>query len=148
MGICKDKNCNFCKIVNGELASYKVFEDELCVAFLPLRAINPGHLILSPKDHAEDYYLLSNELTVHLAITAKFLSAKIKQKFSPVKVGYAVAGFEVTHAHMHIIPLHNMHEITSSAYTVIENGVIQFRPENLLNLSDQEKQQIIKKLKG
>lgn len=142
-----NKDCSFCKIITGELTAHKVYEDDLCVGFLPLRSINPGHIILCPKDHEEDYYELSDEITAHLAIKAKLLSKAIMQEFSPVKIGYAVAGFEVLHAHMHIIPLHNMHEITSSAYASIEHGKIEFVSENLIELSHNEKKDIVKKLK-
>ena len=142
------KNCSFCKIIKGELSAYKVYEDDLCMAFLPLRAINPGHLILCPKEHVEDYHLLSDEITAHLAIKAKALSKAVMRGFSSAKVGYAVAGFEVLHAHMHIIPLHKMHEITSSAYVSIVDGKIEFLSENLIEASDEEKKDIVEKLKG
>lgn len=82
-------------------------------------------------------------------LTIFFLSKKTEQKiyqsFSPKKVGIAITGFEVDHAHMHIVPLYRQHEITSSSYIHANNP--SFSEENLIELSDTDRTSIIKKLK-
>lgn len=132
-------NCVFCRIIKGELPATKVHEDDISIAFVPLKVINPGHILLMPKAHYENYIDLPDDLTVHMALTAKKLGKRIQDKVKPVRVGFAVAGFGITHAHIHVVPMYKMYEITSSAYASVKDGALTWSEDDLTLLSDEDR---------
>ena len=105
-----DQNCIFCKIVRGEIASEKVYEDDNFLAFLDANPKSPGHTLVIPKEHYEDiFYLLENiakELMVRVKCVAEELMAGdlnpdgIRLQQSNGKS----AGQEISHIHFHVIP--------------------------------------------
>lgn len=97
----------FSKIVAGEIPCYKIAEDENFFAFLDINPVNWGHTLVIPK-REEDYIfdLSDDELGGMMAFTKKVASA-IKKAIPCRKVGMAVLGLEVPHAHIHLIPLQN-----------------------------------------
>lgn len=137
------KHCLFCKIIAGSISSYKIYEDDLCVAFLPKKAINKGHVILCPKGHNNTYHNLSDSVISHLTLTSKKIAKTLERIFNPKKVGFSIVGFEIEHAHMHIIPLYNKHEITSSKYINVDGGGISFTDHGLLDIEENEKKSIV-----
>ncbi len=96
------ENCIFCKIVAGEIPSYKVYEDENFYAFLDINPLNQGHTLLIPKKHLEwvDDYEPFGEYWE----TARKLSKAVKKALDPLVVSYVVYGLGVPHAHIHLIP--------------------------------------------
>lgn len=110
-----DQDCKFCQIIRGEEKSFKVFENDFAFAFMDKHPINPGHILVIPKSHVLDFYKLDDEIYQELMKVVKELSAITKEKFSPKKVGLIVAGFDVPHTHIHIVPLHDYHDITSKS---------------------------------
>lgn len=106
----------FTKIINGELPCYKIFEDERTFAFLNINPIQPGHLLVVPKvqvDHLED---LDEEDYYAVMKTVKFLMQHIRDELQVERACLRVEGFEVAHAHVHIIPCATEAEVMSSAY--------------------------------
>lgn len=102
-------NCIFCKIIKGEIPAEKVWEDESYLAFLTIRPINPGHTLLIPKAHVSYLFDMEDQLLGGLFIAAKPLVRALMKAFNPVtgKVGVMVAGLEVDHTHVHLIPLNS-----------------------------------------
>lgn len=121
------ENCIFCKIVAGEIPSYKVYEDKQTFAFLDIHPINPGHILVIPKKHEPDFYNLENEINRALFDTVKKLSKFVSEKINPKKVGLVIAGFDVPHTHVHIIPMHNPDDITSRSYIEGETNLLSFK---------------------
>lgn len=105
--------CIFCKIAKGEIESHKVYEDDYSFAFTDKHPINPGHLLVIPKKHAASFYNLNDEDYSQLMLTVKNLSEKINKLFKPKKVGLIVAGWDIPHTHIHIVPMHDYQDITS-----------------------------------
>jgi histidine triad (HIT) family protein len=95
----------FSKIVAGEIPCYKVAENESCLAFLDINPMVKGHTLVIPK-REEDYIfdLSDNELT-DLHLFAKKVAIAIKAAYPCQRIGVAVLGMEVPHAHIHLIPL-------------------------------------------
>ena len=95
----------FSKIVAGEIPCYKVAENESCLAFLDINPLMEGHTLVIPK-REEDYIfdLSDNELT-DLHLFAKKVAIAIKAAYPCQRIGVAVLGMEVPHAHIHLIPL-------------------------------------------
>ncbi len=97
-------NCIFCKISAGEIPCYKVYEDETCLAFLDIRPVTVGHMLIIPKSHHEWVQDLPNEILSHCFITAKTLINQIKTKLGADYVQMSVVGKDVPHFHIHLIP--------------------------------------------
>lgn len=102
-------DCIFCKIVAGEISSYKVYEDEMVAAFLDVLPISPGHTIVIPKKHAADVEDVSNEDLCAMVIAIKKISKAMMDGLG-VR-GYSVflddkdaANQHVAHVHFHVVP--------------------------------------------
>ncbi len=109
------EDCIFCKISQGEVSCHKIYEDEATFAFLDRHPINPGHILVIPKKHEPNFYHLDDKNYQALMATVKKLSELVNVKMHPQKVGLIVAGWDVPHAHVHIIPMQDYHDITSKS---------------------------------
>lgn len=97
----------FSRIVAGEIPSYKVAEDERFYAFLDINPIAWGHALVIPKQEKDYLFDLDDRTIGDLMIFAKKVAEAIKKTIECRKVGMAVLGLEVPHAHMHLVPLKN-----------------------------------------
>lgn len=103
--------CVFCRILRGELPVRTVYEDPDHLAFLPLEHINPGHVLLIPRQHTDYLFDLSSDAYRRLWETAARLEPGIRQASGAKRVGVAVEGFHVAHAHVHLIPINAADEL-------------------------------------
>ena len=97
----------FTKIINGDIPSFTLYEDEKTIAFLDIHPASKGHTLVVPKvqiDHLDD---LSDADYAAVFTTVKLLTKQLKTAFNPVRVGLVVKGFDVPHAHVHVIPLYD-----------------------------------------
>lgn len=101
------KDCIFCKIIKGEIPSTKVYEDKNTIAFLDINPITSGHLLVSPKEHAETIEEISEKsLTEAIKVTKKLISV-LDQLNEGCNIGLnnkVAAGQLVPHVHFHLIP--------------------------------------------
>lgn len=95
----------FSKIVAGEIPCYKVAENERFFAFLDINPLAKGHVLVIPKQEVDYYFDLSDEDIAAMQVFAKQLATAIKKAFPCKKVGMAVLGLEVAHAHIHLVPM-------------------------------------------
>ncbi len=130
------ESCIFCKIAKGELPSHKVYEDDFTFAFLDKHPINSGHILVIPKKHEPNFYDLDEISYQALMGTVKKLSGVVNEKIQPKKVGLIVSGWDVPHAHVHIVPMYDHHNITSKS--LIEG--------NRANPTDEELEDTVKLL--
>jgi histidine triad (HIT) family protein len=107
-------DCIFCKIINKEIPAYVVWEDDQFLAMLDIRPVNPGHLLIIPKQHIETIFDIPQPLYNELFETVKALSTPLQKAMDSIKVGVVVEGFGVPHAHVHLIPINHAHELDSS----------------------------------
>jgi histidine triad (HIT) family protein len=107
-------DCIFCKIIRKEIPAMIVWEDEHCVAFLDVRPVNPGHLLIVPKEHIESVFGMPDELYEGIFKTAKALSTPLQNAMRSLRVGIVVEGFGVPHAHMHLVPINKAHDLDST----------------------------------
>ena len=101
--------CVFCKIVAGEIPCTKVFEDGLCIAFLDVGPISPGHTLLVPKAHYETIHQMPAAEAAHLARHIPSLAAAVQRAVRAEGINVlqnngACSGQEVFHVHVHLIP--------------------------------------------
>lgn len=104
----------FSKIIKGEIPSYKVAEDDDCLAFLDINPIAKGHTLVIPKKEIDYIFDIEDELYKKLFLFAKKVSFKIKKVIPCKRIGIAVVGLEVLHAHIHLIPINNIYDIDFS----------------------------------
>ena len=103
------KDCLFCKIVAGEIPSYKVYEDENFLAFLDINPVNKGHVLIIPKQHSKNILELEDTLAGKIMIVVKKLGNHIKEKLNADGINIISnidrpAGQIIFHTHIHIIP--------------------------------------------
>lgn len=95
----------FTRIVNGEIPSYKVAEDEHYYAFLDIAPLQKGHTLVIPKKETDYLFDLSDEELSGLMVFAKKVAKAIEKSVPCKRVGVAVLGLDVPHAHVHLVPL-------------------------------------------
>lgn len=122
----------FTRIVNGEIPSYKVAEDENYYAFLDIMPVAKGHTLVIPKKEVDYLFDLDDETYAGLQLFAKKVAVGLKKAIPCVKVGILVLGLEVPHAHIHLIPMQS------------EADVLNFK--NKLRLSAEEFTEITSKI--
>lgn len=98
----------FSKIVNGEIPSHKIAENDDFLAFLDAFPIVLGHTLVIPKKEIDYVFDLEDELYAKLFLFAKTLVPAIQKTVPCVKVGLSVIGLEVPHAHVHLLPINSM----------------------------------------
>ncbi|BEV05799.1 HIT family protein [Chryseobacterium gambrini] len=123
----------FTKIINGEIPSYKIAEDENFIAFLDAMPLVKGHTLVVPKKEVDLIFDLDSEEYKNLWGFSQKVAQKIKKAIPCVRVGVAVVGLEVPHAHIHLIPLNTVEDmnfknerlkLSGEEYTEIQNSII------------------------
>lgn len=102
-------SCIFCKIVNGEIPSKKIYENDYVYSFLDISPQSKGHVLVIPKKHSRDIYEIDDDILCEVMKAVKKLSVNIKEKLNPeglniVQNSGKIAGQSVFHFHVHIIP--------------------------------------------
>jgi len=104
----------FTKIINGEIPSYKVAEDENFIAFLDVNPNVKGHTLCVPKKEIDKVFDLDEETYTELMKFSRKVAIAIEKTIDCKRVGVAVIGLEVPHVHVHLIPLNTMKDMTFS----------------------------------
>ena len=94
----------FTKIINGDIPSYKIAEDEHFYAFLDIRPLAPGHTLVVPKKEIDYLFDLEDDMLGSMMVFAKKVARALDRSMECVRVGILVVGTEVPHAHIHLIP--------------------------------------------
>ncbi len=101
----------FSKIINGEIPCYKIAEDENYFAFLDINPLAIGHTLVIPKNEIDYIFDIEDNDLSGLHLFSKKVAHAIKQAIPCIRVGVAIIGLEVPHAHIHLIPLNTMNDI-------------------------------------
>lgn len=101
----------FTKIINGDIPSYKIAENESCYAFLDISPLAQGHTLVIPKRQVDNIFDLADDEYQELFLFAKKIAKAIKISFPCIKVGVAVIGIEVPHAHIHLVPINKVSDL-------------------------------------
>lgn len=102
----------FTKIINGEIPSYKIIEDENFYAFLDINPNAKGHTLCIPKKEEDKMFDLDEETYLGLMRFSRKVAIALKKTISCKRIGMAVVGLEVPHVHIHLIPINSMKEMT------------------------------------
>ncbi|MEN8201938.1 MAG: HIT family protein [Bacteroidota bacterium] len=104
----------FSKIISGEIPSYRIYEDEHYYAFLDINPLAEGHTLVVPKVETDYLFELDDDLLGDMMVFAKKVALAIDKTMDCLRVGVAVLGLEVPHAHIHLVPINGLHDIEFS----------------------------------
>lgn len=122
----------FTKIIRGDIPCYKVAEDDRYFAFLDINPLAKGHTLVIPKREVDNIFDLTDEEYQGLFLFAKRIANSMKVHFPCIKVGIAVIGIEVPHAHIHLVPINKVSDLdfknpklslTADEFTVIAEKI-------------------------
>jgi histidine triad (HIT) family protein len=101
----------FTRIIDGELPARFVHRDDRCVAFLSINPLQPGHTLVVPVREVDHWIDLDDDLAAHLVLVAKRIATAQQSAFAPERVGLMIAGLEVPHVHLHVVPIRGVHDL-------------------------------------
>jgi len=101
----------FTRIIEGEIPSYKVAEDDRYYAFLDINPLAEGHTLVVPKKEVDYLFDLDDETLAGMIVFAKRVAAKIREKIACKRVAVVVLGLEIPHAHIHLIPINDESDV-------------------------------------
>ena len=119
----------FAKIINGEIPSHKVYEDENFLAFLDIRPMVKGHTLVIPKKEVDYLFDMNPEEYTSLLLAAQKVAKGIKKSVPCTKVGMTVIGLEVPHAHVHLMPINNVGDM------IFKNPVVEMTQSEMNQLA-------------
>jgi len=126
----------FTKIINGEIPSYKIAENEDCVAFLDVFPLQKGHTLIVPKKEVDKLFDLDDSSYSKLFSFSKYVANAIEKAFPCNRVGIAVIGLEVPHAHIHLIPINDMDDMNFA------NKKLKLQPQEFIDIAEAIKKEI------
>lgn len=120
----------FSKIVAGEIPSYKCAENDRFYAFLDINPLAKGHTLVIPKREVDYFFDLTDEEIAGMQVFAKHVAQAIKQVCPCIKVGQAVLGLEVPHAHIHLVPMQSEGDLNFA------HAKLQLAPEEMQEIAN------------
>ncbi len=104
----------FTRIIQGELPGHFIYRDDRCVAFLSIHPLQPGHTLVVPVQEVDHWLDLEPALMHHLTDVARTIGRAQQRLFQPEKIGLMLAGLEVPHVHLHVVPINGAHDLDFS----------------------------------
>jgi diadenosine tetraphosphate (Ap4A) HIT family hydrolase len=101
----------FSRIIAGELPARFVWKDEKAVAFLSNRPLRPGHTLVVPRLEVDHWVDVDPQILSHLTKIAQVIGRAQMAAFNPARIGVMIAGLEVPHLHIHVVPIRDMHDL-------------------------------------
>lgn len=102
----------FSKIIDGDLPGHFVWKDDQAVAFMTIQPTRPGHVLVVPRAEVDHWDDMAPELVSHLFLVSQKISHALKKAYPARRVGLLVAGLEVPHTHIHLVPLDSMADMS------------------------------------
>jgi histidine triad (HIT) family protein len=115
----------FTRIIDGEIPGTFVWRDERCVAFMSINPLAHGHALVVPIEEVDHWVDASPELAAHLFEVTRIIARAQHRAFAPERVGVIIAGYEVPHTHIHVVPTNHMAELS------FENAAATFDRDEL-----------------
>lgn len=101
----------FSRIIDGELPATFVWRDDRCVGFLSIQPLRPGHTLVVPRREVDHWIDVDPDEWAHLTAVAQTVGKALQAAYSPAKVGLMLAGLEVPHTHLHVVPIDGVHDL-------------------------------------
>jgi len=119
----------FSRIISGEIPCYKIAEDERFFAFLDINPLSKGHTLVVPKLEVDYIFNLEDEMLSGMILFAKKVALAIEKSVPCVRVGVAVIGLEVPHAHIHLIPFNKESDMN------FKNPKLKINPDEMTEIA-------------
>lgn len=126
----------FTKIVNGEIPSYRIAEDNNFYAFLDINPLKRGHTLVVPKQEIDYLFDIDDELLAKMMVFSKKVALGIEKIIDCERVGIAVLGLEVPHAHIHLIPVDDLTD------TNFEKPKLKLSPEEFMEIAEKIRNEV------
>jgi histidine triad (HIT) family protein len=126
----------FTKIINGEIPCYKVAEDENYFAFLDINPLRAGHTLIVPKKETDYIFDLDDDQLAGIILFSKKVAAAIRAAYPCNRIGVAILGLEVPHAHIHLVPMDSMEDVN------FKNPKIKFTLEEFKEIAAKINQKV------
>ncbi len=116
----------FTKIIEGDIPGTFVWRDDECVAFMSINPLRTGHVLVVPRREVDHWIDCPASLRDHLFAVAQEIGRAIHEAFEPEKVGLMIAGLEVPHLHLHVVPIDGVHDLDfANAATAVERDDLE-----------------------
>lgn len=129
----------FTKIIKGEIPCYKIAEDENYLAFLDINPLRAGHTLVVPKRETDYIFDLEDVYLSGMIVFSKKIAIAIKSEIPCNRIGVAILGLEVPHAHIHLVPMDTMEDIN------FRNPKLKFTPEEFKEIAAKISRNVILK---
>ena len=126
----------FTKIINGEIPCYRIAEDERYFAFLDINPLREGHTLVVPKKETDYIFDLDDDTIAGMMVFSKKIATALKAAIPCVRIGVAILGLEVPHAHIHLVPMNSMEDVN------FRNPKLKFTPEEFKSTAQKIKDKI------
>ena len=124
----------FTRIIEGQIPGTFVYRDSLCVAFLSINPLAAGHVLVVPIEEVDHWVDMSPELSSHMFSVSHRISRAISRAFPCARVGLIIAGYEINHCHIHLIPTNTLAELNfANAAANVERNVLEAQAEKLIS---------------
>jgi histidine triad (HIT) family protein len=127
----------FTRIIKGEIPCYKIAEDDRYFAFLDINPLRAGHTLVVPKKEVDYLFDLDDDLLSGLMLFSKKISKAIKESIPCARIGVAVLGLEVPHAHIHLVPMDSMEDVN------FRNPKLKFTPDEFKAIAKKISEKVI-----
>jgi histidine triad (HIT) family protein len=120
----------FTRIINGEIPGTFIWRDELCVAFMSINPMSFGHALVVPIEEVDHWVDGAPDLIAHLFEVSRVISVAQKNVFTCARVGMIIAGYEVPHMHIHLVPTNEISELSfANAATQVDRADLESAAE-------------------
>ena len=127
----------FTKIIKGEIHCYKIAEDDRYFAFLDINPLRAGHTLVVPKQEVDYIFDLDDDQLSGIILFSKKVAAAIKSAIPCNRIGIAVLGLEISHAHIHLVPMDSMEDVN------FRNPKLRFTPEEFKEIARKISEKVI-----
>ena len=123
----------FTRIIDGQIPGTFVYRDSLCVAFLSINPLAHGHVLVVPIQEVDHWIDMSPDLSAHLFAVSHRISRAISTTFPCEKVGLIIAGYEINHCHIHLIPSQTMNDLNfANAATSVDRSDLESHANRII----------------
>lgn len=119
----------FTRIIKGEIPCYKIAEDDKYFAFLDINPLRAGHTLIVPKQETDYIFDIDDKALSGMIIFSKKIAIAIKEAYPCNRIGVAILGLEVPHAHIHLVPMDDMEDVN------FKNPKLKFSPEEFKEIA-------------
>ena len=126
----------FTKIINGEIPCYRIAEDDRYFAFLDINPLREGHTLVVPKKETDYIFDLDDDTIAGMMVFSKKIATALKAAIPCVRIGVAILGLEVPHAHIHLVPMNSMEDVN------FRNPKLKFTPEQFTATAEKIKNEL------